>query len=148
MIRAILGAILGYVAIVVVVIAGLAATWAVLGGAGSFSGEGPYPSMAWSASAVLAGFIAAFLGGRVALKIGRTDLAVKILIGLMLVLGLYGAVTAESAYQKRTAEAVDKPVGELTFMEAGAVAKNPAWYNWVIPFVGAAGAMLGGRERK
>jgi len=147
MLRAISGAIVGYVALVIVVIAGLALAWAVLGGTGSFSGDGPYPSTAWNASALISGFVAAFLGGWVALKIGRSVLAVKILVALMLVLGLYGALTAESAYQKRVAKAVAKPVAELSFIEAGTVAKNPAWYNWVIPFVGAAGAMLGGRQR-
>jgi len=148
MARAILAAILGYVVIVAVVIGSLALAWAFLGGAGSFDGEGPYPSTAWTGTAVVAGFIAAFLGGWVAFKVGRSGLAVKILVGLMLVLGLYGALTAESSYQKRVANAVDKPVADLTFMEAGQVAKSPAWYNWIIPFVGAAGAMLGGRERR
>ena len=100
MLRAISGAIVGYVALVIVVIAGLALAWAVLGGTGSFSGDGPYPSTAWNASALISGFVAAFLGGWVALKIGRSVLAVKILVALMLVLGLYGALTAESAYQK------------------------------------------------
>ena len=147
MLRSILGAIVGYVATVIVVIASLAVTWAVLGASGSFTGEGPYPSPAWNASALVAGFIAALLGGWVALKVGRAALAVKILVGMMLVLGLYGALTAENSYQKRTAQAVDKQVADLSFMEAGAVAKNPAWYNWVIPFVGATGALLGGRER-
>ena len=145
--RAILGAVVAYVVVVIVVIGSLALAWAVLGGSGSFTGEGPYPSTAWNAAALVSGFIAAVIAGWVALKVGRSALAVKILVGLMLVLGIFGALTAESAYEKRAQKAVDKPVADLTFMEAGAVAKNPAWYNWVIPFVGAAGALLGGRER-
>ena len=129
--RAIVGAILGYAAIVVVVMAGLGLAWTVLGASGSFSGDGPYPSAAWVASALVSGFVAAFIGGLVARKVGRDAVAVKILVGLMLVLGLWGAVTAEQSYAKRVERAVDKPVGELSFMEAGMVAKNPAWYNWV-----------------
>lgn len=148
MLRNILGAIAGYIVMVVIVIASIAGTWAVLGAEGSFSGDGPYPSTAWNASNVAFGFIAAFVAGWVARKIGRTGLAVKILVSLMLVLGLYGALTAESSYQKRVAKAeIDKPVGELTFMEAGVVARNPTWYLWLIPLIGAAGALLGGRER-
>jgi hypothetical protein len=146
--RAIVGAIVGYIVIIAIVIGGLFAAWAVLGGSGSFEGDGPYPSSAWNAAALASGFIAAIAGGWVARKLGRSALGVKILVGLMLVLGLYGALTAEASYQKRSAEAVAKPASELTFMEAGQVAKNPAWYNWVIPFVGVAGALLGGRGRE
>ncbi len=148
MLRSILGAVLGYVAIVVVVIAGLFLTWQVLGAAGSFSGEGPYPSTAWIGSALVFGLLAAFVGGKVALKVGRGPLAPKILIGLILVLGTFAALTAESAYEKRVANvAAEKPVADLTFAEAGQVARNPSWYNWVIPLVGAAGACLGGLRR-
>lgn len=146
--RNIVGAIVGYVVMVIIVIASIAATWAVLGAEGSFTGGGPYPSIAWSASNVVFGFIGALAAGWVARRIGRSALAVKILVGVMLVLGVYGALTAESSYQERVAEAgIDKPVGELTFMEAGTVAKQPIWYLWLIPLIGAAGATLGGRDR-
>lgn len=42
---------------------------------------------------------------------------------------------------------LDKPVAELTFMEAGQYAVQPAWYNWVIVMISAVGAWLGGRSR-
>ena len=45
------------------------------------------------------------------------------------------------------ADQIDKPVADLSFVEAGTVAKNPTWYVWMIPFIGAAGALLGGRGR-
>jgi hypothetical protein len=149
MVRSIVGAVVGYVVMVVVVVASIAGTWAVLGPAGSFDGEGPYPSTAWTVSNLLFGLLGAVAAGWVALKLGRSARAVKILVGLILVLGLWSALTAESSYEKRIAEAgIDKPVADLTFLEAGRVAKNRAWYNWSIPLVGVAGVLLGGRGRK
>ena len=80
-----------------------------------------------------------------ALKIGRSSTAVKILVGIVIVLGLYFALTAESAQADR--EPVDKPVAEMSFREAGQHARQPAWYNWVVPLIGVAGVMLGGRQK-
>ena len=146
MLRNILGGIAGYVVMVVVALAGIGVAWLALGGSGAFDGEGPYPSTAWIVLNLMSGLIAAFLGGLAARKIGRSPLAVMILAGLVLVLGIILALTAESSYAKR--EPVEKPVAEMSFMEAGQHAKQPTWYNWVIPLVGAAGALAGGRDRR
>lgn len=143
--RSILGAVVGYIAMVAVVMVGIGIAWGLLGGSGAFSGEGPYPSTAWLAFNLVFGFVGSVAGGWVALKTGKGGLAVRILVGLMLVLGLYMALTAESSYANR--EPVDKPVAEMTFMEAGQHAKQPTWYNWVIPLIGVAGVLIGGRER-
>jgi undecaprenyl pyrophosphate phosphatase UppP len=144
MVRNILGAIAGYVVMVVVVMLGIGAAWMVLGGTGAFDGEGPLPSTPWMVCNIVFGFLAALAGGAVARKVGRSMTAVKILVALMLLLGGYLAVTAESSYAKR--EPVDKPVAEMSFMEAGRHAKAPAWYNFLMPVVGAIGAAIGGRR--
>ncbi|MDH3236851.1 MAG: hypothetical protein OEQ29_25305, partial [Alphaproteobacteria bacterium] len=143
--RSTLAAIAGYVVIVIVVMGSIALTWAAVGGAGAFAGEGPAPSAVWMASIVASGFLAAVAGGWVARRIGRSATAVNILIGLILVLGVVSALTARAQYEKR--ESVDKPVAEMTFMEAGQHARQPAWYNWTIPIIGMVGAWIGGRQR-
>lgn len=145
MVRSILAAIAGYAVIAVVVVAGITLSWAILGGEGAFRGEGPEPSTAWMALSVVFGFLAAVVGGRVALKIGRSPLAVKILVGLVIVLGIVSALTAESSYASK--RKIDKPVAKMSFVDAGQHAKQPTWYNWTIPLVGAAGVLLGGRRR-
>lgn len=117
-----------------------------LGGAGAFSGEGPAPSAAWLVGNLLSGFAAALAAGWAALKIGKSALAVKILAGIVLAFGLYGILAAESSYADR--EPVDKPVAEMSFMEAGQHAKQPGWYNLIIPLVGVGGVLLGGRQRE
>ena len=145
MLRSILAAVVGYAAIVIVVFTGIGVAWLALGGAGAFNGEGPAPSTPWMALNLLSGLIAAVVGGLVARRIGGSQLAVRILVGIVLVLGVVSAVMAGSAQKGR--EPVEKPVAEMTFQEAGRHAVQPAWYNWIIPLVGAAGALVGGRER-
>lgn len=144
MLRNVLGAVLGYVVMVIVVLAGIGVAWMILGGSGAFDGEGPVPSMAWVVNNLLFGFVAAIAGGFAARKIGRSMTAVKILVGLILAFGAWFAVTADSSYAKR--EPVGKPVAEMSFTEAGQHARNPSWYNFVIPLVGVAGVLIGGRK--
>ena len=145
MLRKILAAVVGYVVMVAVVLAGIAVAWSLLGGAGAFRAEGPAPSTIWIGLNLLTGFLAAVAGGWTALKIGRSAAAVKILVGVLLVLGIYLAVIADSSYAKR--EPVNKPVAEMSFAEAGQHGKQPAWYNWLIPLVGVGGVLVGGRRR-
>lgn len=140
--RRVLGVIAGYVAMVVVVFAVVGVAWLVLGASGAFQGEGPYPSVPWLLFSVVGGFLGAVLGGRVAQKVGSGMKAVSLLVSVVVALGVFLALNAEESYAKR--ERIDKPVAEMSFMEAGQHAKQPAWYNWLIPFVGAAGVWLGG----
>lgn len=144
MLRSVLAAVGGYIVMVIVVISGLGIAWMILGGSGAFAGEGPDPSTAWMAFSLAFGLIGAVAGGFVAGGVGRSMTAVKILIGVLLVLGVYLALTADSNLADRTP--IDKPVAEMSFTEAGQHARQPAWYNWVIPLVGAAGVWIGGRK--
>ena len=143
--RNILAAIAGYAVMAVLVIAGTGVAWLALGSAGAFDGEGPEPSTPWLALNLMSGLIAAVFGGLVARRIGGSGKAVRILLGLVVALGLVFAVVATVAAPEP--EPAGKPVVEMSWAEAGQYARQPAWYNWLIPFVGAAGVLLGGRER-
>lgn len=146
MLRSILAAVAGYAVIVLVVFAGIGVAWLALGGAGAFQGEGPAPSTPWMALNLLSGFIAAVVGGLVARRIGGSPTAVRILLAMVLVLGVVSALMGGTATE--AGPAIDKPVAQMSFMEAGRHAVQPAWYNWIIPLVGAAGVLVGGRERR
>ena len=146
MVGRILGAAAGYATLVVVVMAAVGLSWLALGGGGAFAGEGPEPSSLWLTLNLVGGFIAASVGGWVSRRVGRSANAVTILIGLVLLLGVVSALTADSQFEKRPR--IDKPVAEMSFIEAGGHAKQPAWYNWVIPLVGAVGVWLGGRRQE
>lgn len=153
-VRTILAVVVGYTSMFALVVMSLGLAWWVLGAKGAFAGEGPYLSIAWLAFSIGGGFVAAVVGGFMARRLGGPG-AVKGLLVLLLVLGLFSALTAEKAYERRqaaaqtaveSAEIAGKPVTELSFVEAGQVAKNPPWYNWVIPLIGAAGVLIGGKR--
>ena len=60
MLRNILGAIIGYVAMVLVAVGSIGIAWLVLGGEGAFAGEGPQPSLIWLGFNLVSGFAAAW----------------------------------------------------------------------------------------
>lgn len=138
-----LGVVLGYVAMAAVVFIGITVVWSILGGAGAFRSEGTEASTLWSVLNLASGLIAAIVGGLVATAVAKqtTHLPALLLAGLVLVLGLGSAIfQLESA---PTPMPEGKTVADLTFFEAGAVAKSPAWYNFTIPLIGAIGVVLG-----
>jgi hypothetical protein len=143
-IRTILAVVLGYVVMAVLVLLGIVAAWSFIGPQGAFEGETVTASTLWSTTGLVCGFIAAIVGGLVAAKVGNhpTHLPVKALAGLVLVLGLLLAVA--QLWKEPEPLPAGKTVETLTFFEAGAVAMSPAWYNFTVPWVGAAGVWIGG----
>jgi hypothetical protein len=127
-VRNILAAIGGYVVMILVVFVGIGSAWMILGASGAFAGESPTPSSAWMVGNLVSGFMAAVAGGWAARRVGTSSASVRILIGLVLVLGVVSLLLSQGA----SVQALDKPVADLTFMEAGSYAVQPAWYNWVI----------------
>ena len=141
--RSILGAVLGYVCMVIVVMLGAGLQWLILGAEGAFAEGSTVASTSWAALACVSGLVAAVVGGVVASKIegsGRS-LGWKILIGIILVLGLASAVAATMAEPKVLPEG--KSLADMGFVEAGQYASSPAWFNWLIPIVGAVGTAIG-----
>ena len=147
MLRNILVAILGYVVVVIVVMVGIGIAWMFLGGEGAFRGDSYIPSGPWIALNLAFGFVAALAGGWTARKVGKSAEPVKILATLALVLGLSLAALGQWGPEPAP-PAIDKPPAELSFTEAGAVAQQPSWYNWLVPFLGFVGVLLGGRRRE
>ena len=145
MLRKILAALLGYVVIVVIALAGIGIGWTILGGQGAFEGEGPQPSTVWILLNLAIGLVAAVVAGRVAAVVGGSSSSAKILAGIVLVLGFLLAAAAQFAPVER--QPIDKPVAEMSFREAGEHAEQPGWYNWIMPLLGAAGVLFGGRRR-
>ncbi len=148
MIRTILSVIAGYAAMVILAILGIVIAWNVIGAEGAFAAGTTTASTVWSLTNVFFGFLAAIGGGFVAAAIGKhpTQLPVKALAVLVLAVGLLLAFLAISAEPEPLPEG--KTVAELTFTEAGDVARPPGWYNFTIPLLGAVGVLLGGNLKK
>ena len=143
-VRNILGVIFGYGVMVVVVVFGMYITWMILGSEGAFDGESTTASSTWSLINCIGGAIAAFFGGVVAGLIGHNKkLTVFCLAGLVVALGF--TVAAFMTFNTEVVPLPDgKKIADLTFSEAGQVARSPDWYNYVIPLIGAFGILAGG----
>jgi hypothetical protein len=144
MLRVIAGVIVGYAVSVVLALVGIIVAWAIFGFEGAFAENSTVASTPWSITVCAFGFVAGVAAGATAATIGRhpEQLAVKVLAGLILLLGLGIAVMSMgNEPQPVPAEWADGGVG---FLEAGAAASNPPWYDFVIPIVGAVGVLVGG----
>lgn len=141
MLRTIGGAVLGYVAMALVVFGGLTAAYLLMGADRAFQ-PGVYDvSLLWMIVSIIVGFGAALLGGRVAVAVARSVNGPRILAGIVIVLGVALALSTLGA--EPLSDAVRAPgVGP---MEAMAVARTPFWMMLLNPVIGAIGVLVGGR---
>ena len=139
MLRSILGAIAGYVLLFIVTFATFTIAYLVMGAETAFSPGGYDVSITWIAVSTVLGFIAAVVGGYVASIVGRGGTAVKILAGIILVLGLMMAAMVAVSPRPTEERAADTPN-----MEAMAKAQTPLWIAILNPLIGIAGVLVGG----
>lgn len=145
MIRAIISALAGYVIMVVFVLLGIVVVWFSLGNRFAFVGDTNMASVGWCLCNLLGGAIAAKISGWATTKMGGDQgvLAVRILIGIVLVLGVL-TLAMQFASEPKPLPA-GKTIESLTFAEAGQYAVSPTWYNVAIMVVGVVG-ILGGHS--
>ncbi len=94
----------------------------------------------WIAVTFVLGLIAAVLGGFVCARIAPRPRPLYALIGLVVVLGLIGAVGTMFA------EDPGPRSGDLDNLEAMMSAVTPLWVAFVNPVIGVIGVLLGGRR--
>ena len=141
MLRNILAAIAGYVVMAAVLFVIFSLLWVAVGPAHAFQpGSWEVPA-GWALGSLVLGFVGACAGGKVCARIAHDGRAATILIGLVIVFGVVRALMP-----------VEAPPGprpdDLSMMEATAGAVHPAWFNWLNPLIGAAGAWLGARKSR
>jgi hypothetical protein len=140
MLRSLLAAFAGYIAMSVMVMA----TFMVVFFAPEFAfrPRTAEASTGWIIYTLIASFFAAIVGGWVAAKLGKSQArrAVFLLAAFVCITGLGSAA----------ANAGREPQGELppevlaNTMERASHAVQPQAYSWTVPFLGAAGVLLGG----
>lgn len=143
MARTIAGVVVGYLVMVLVVVASFSLAYLAMGADAAFKPVTYEPSVLWIAVSFALGFIGAVLGGWVCAAIARTPTATTALAVILLVLGVVIAIpsfTQTVAPKPRLG-----PVGHMEAMQSG---QTPAWVAVLNPIVGAVGVMLGGRLRK
>ena len=135
------GVILGLIAILVVEFFVLTGLFLVLGADRTFQPGTFDVSSIWMLGQILVVFIAAMVGGKVCAIISAKPSAVKTLAALLLILGIIGALPMLR---------VDLPnirTGDVSSMQAMGFVREPTWFLLLVPVVGVAGALIGGRVR-
>jgi MFS family permease len=142
MVRKILGAIAGYLVFAIGIFLLFSALYLALGPDRAFLPAKYDPTMLWTVSAFILGFIASVIGGFVAALIGRSG-AVKIMAGLVLLIGAIVVVMLAM-----DSKPVEVRTGDVPNMEAMMKAREPVWVGVVNPLLGAIGVFVGGSLRK
>jgi hypothetical protein len=142
MIRNLLGAVVGYVVFFFCMFLLFTGLSLVLGPDRLFLPGNYDPSMLWILGAFVLGFIAAAIGGHVAALIGKSG-AVKIMAGLVVLIGAFVFVQL-----LRENRAVETRTVDLPIMEAMFKAREPLWVAAVNPLLVGTAVFTGGALRK
>jgi hypothetical protein len=137
MVRFIIAVVVGYLVMVVLVVATSSVAFVVPDFA--FEKDDFDVTPGWLIYALAAGLVAAVAGGFVATRIARRRRVAAVLAALVLVIGLLSAMVILGR---------EKPTGSaagLNVAERASRAVQPTWYAFALPFVGAAGVLVGGR---
>ena len=139
MLRNILAAIVGYIAIVAVLFALSSLFWRALGPSRAFQPGTWEGAAGWILGSIGIGFAGAYIGGRVCARVAHDAKGAMILIGMMIVLGVVSAlIPVEVATGPRP--------DDVSMMEATMSASQPAWLPWLNPVIGVVGVWLGSRK--
>ncbi len=139
MLRNILAAIAGYIAMAAALFALFSLLWLTVGPSRAFEpGSWEVPA-SWVLVQFALGFVGAYIGGQVCARVARDAGGATILIGLVIVLGVVRALMPPEM-------AAGPRPDDVSMMDAAAGAIQPAWFNWLNPLVGALGVWLGSRK--
>ena len=139
MLRNILAAIVGYIAIVAVLFALSSLVWLLLGPSRSFQPGTWEVASGWILGSIGIGFVGAYIGGRVCARVAHDAKGAMILIGILVVLGVVSIlIPVEAATGPRP--------DDVGMLEATASARQPTWLTWLNPVIGVVGIWLGSRK--
>ena len=138
MVRSILGAVAGYIAMAVFVMITFTVFYMILGTEGSFQPGSYEPTGAWLIGGFVLGIIGALAGGFTCAKVGKTAMAVRILIGIVVVLGIISALP--------DGEVVMERAGDVDRFAAMTNAVTPTWVAWTNIIIGVVGAWFGAKK--
>jgi len=139
MLRNILAAIVGYIAIVAVLFALSSLLWLALGPSRSFQPSTWEVAAGWILGSIGIGFVGAYIGGRVCARMAHDAKGAMILIGILVVLGVVSIlIPVEAATGPRP--------DDVGMMEATMSARQPTWLTWLNPVIGVVGIWLGSRK--
>jgi hypothetical protein len=141
MLRLIGSVVAGYVIMFLVVFVALTAAYLGMGADRAFRAGVYDVTGLWLAVSLVVSIVAALAGGWTARRVARDVRGPWVLAGVVLVLGL--AMAAPALFGDAPAVAVR--TGATGNLEAMQQAQTPLWVLLLNPFIGAVGALVGGR---
>ena len=145
MARSIIAVIASYVLMFVLTFIIFSGLYMVLRADGSFKPGTFESSNLWMGTAFGASFVIAVIAGLVCAAIARGGKAPLILAIVVFVLGLLLAIP--SLVAKRTNAGLVRS-GDVPMMEAMQKAQEPDWAPFALPFIGAAGVLIGAKLKR
>lgn len=137
------GVVAGYLVMLAVVFGLMTVAWMVLGAEGAFQPGTFAVTGTWIAASIVVALLAAVAGGWACARIAPDPRAIRLLVGLVVVLGVIFAIPVLTAPAGPPAP---RPEG-LAMMEAMKQGVQPAWVALLNPALGAIGALIGSRLR-
>lgn len=136
--RTVVAVIVGYIAIFCFTAGSFTVAFLLLGVDGSFQ-PGTYDiTPTWGITAIVLSLVAALVGGAVCGLIARPgSKAPHAFAAVVFLLGVISAATQGAREVPDTREA------DVAVFEAASNAKQPAWYAWSLPVIGALGTFAG-----
>ncbi len=139
MLRNILAAIVGYIAMVAVLLALFSLLWLTVGPSRAFEPGSWEVPVGWVIVQLVLGLVGAYIGGQACARVAHDARGATLLIGLVIVFGVVNAlIPPEMAAGPRP--------DDVSMMGATAGALQPAWFNWLNPLVGVVGVWFGTRK--
>lgn len=143
MVKTIIGVIVGYIVMSIFLFAAFTCLYLVLGPEGAFKPATFDTSTTWVIGGFILGFIGTIIGGFTAALIAKNNKAAFYFGILVLVVSLGVSIVALQVGNPHEVRA-----GDIPNLEAMQKAQLPTWFNFVYPFTGLLGAIVGGRLRK
>jgi hypothetical protein len=145
MARAIMAVVVSYIIFVVFFVLTLNGMYSLLGPDGSFK-PGVYDaSNAWIGLAFVANLVTAIIAGWICVTLAKTGKAPMGLAITIFVLGFFLAIAPIMAHN---ANPHMVRTGNVSHREAAQRAIEPIWVPLLFPFIGVAGALIGGRLKR
>lgn len=145
MLRTIGSVIAGYVVVFLLVFATFSAAFFALGTNATYQPGTYHVSMLWIVISSILGFAAAVGGGFVASQIDTSGRGVMGLAAFMFIAGILLAIAQLSMANPAANEPRPADVSNFDAMQKS---QTPHWVDFLNPFIGAAGAIVGGKLRK
>lgn len=140
--RKILAVIVGYVLMCVIIFAGFYFLYMALGTEGAFKPGLYEASTNWIVATSVLGLVGAVIGGCVCASIAKSRGPAKAMVVVAIVIGL---IMVAMPLLMDTGDAPTIRTGEVAFMDAGRVAKEPIWVSLLNFVIVAAGILIGAR---